>query len=40
MMMHLFANTPGHHWGSFALGILAGIAAAFLSKRFRRKEER
>jgi hypothetical protein len=38
--MHLFDNLRGHNWESFALGVLAGLALVFLSKRIRRKEDR
>jgi hypothetical protein len=38
-MAHFFSGSR-ESWLSFALGIVAGLATMFISKRLRRKEDR
>jgi hypothetical protein len=38
--MTLLADSSGHHWVSFALGVAAGIVTILVVKAFRRREER
>ena len=37
--MNLLANSSGHDWLSFALGLFAGLVTVLLVKRLRSKRE-
>jgi hypothetical protein len=37
--MNLLADNSGHHWISFALGVVAGIVTILIVKSLRRRRE-